>query len=281
MGLEPADACLAVVGDECVPDTPVESSGDAVAGAAAMAQPIANATVQPAIRPALAAVARVVGTAISRFESRSLVRGSISTSASLMGRLGRAVCRVAKVSHEDRRNWDDRYRIRTPTRSEDVRLPEPFTSHADRFPAAGTALELACGAGAVSVWLAGRGLNVRGLDISDVAIGEARKLAQDNEVGHRCQFDVVDLDAGLPAGVHADVICCFLFRDRGLYRSIIDRLAPGGLLAMSVLSEVGAQPSRHRAGPGELTDAFAELDRIAAGEGGGRAWLLASKIAAE
>lgn len=185
------------------------------------------------------------------------------------------------MTERDRRHWDDRYRIRTPIRSEDVCLPGPFTDHADRFPTAGAALELACGTGAVSVWLAGRGLNVRGLDISEVAIAQARKLAQDNEVGHSCQFDVVDLDAGLPSGVQADVICCFHFRDRRLDRAIIDRLAPGGLLAISVLSEVGAPPGRYRAGRGELTDAFAELHRIAAGEGGGRAWLLASKIASE
>lgn len=185
------------------------------------------------------------------------------------------------MTDRDRRDWDDRYRIRTPTRSEDIVLPAPFTEHADRFPPAGTALELACGGGATSVWLARRGLNVRGLDISEVAIGRARKLAQDNAVGRNCQFEVYDLDAGLPPGRQADVICCFHFRDRRLDRAIIDRLAPGGLLAISVLSQVDAQPGRYRARPGELTDTFADLDRIAAGESMGQAWLLASKSASD
>lgn len=131
------------------------------------------------------------------------------------------------------------------------------------------------------MWLAGRGLNVRGFDISEVAVVQARKLAQDNGVGHSCQFENFDLDAGLPSGRQADVICCLQFRDRRLDRAITDRLAPGGLLAISVLSQVDARPGRYRAHPGELTDAFADFDRIAAGEAGGRAWLLASKSASD
>lgn len=153
----------------------------------------------------------------------------------------------------------------------------PFAEHADRFPSVGDALDLACGRGLVSVWLARRGLNVRGVDVSEVAVAQARKLAQDNGVIANCQFDVVDLDTGLPAGLQANMIVCLHFRDRRLDRAIIDRLSPGGLLAISVLSQVGAGPGRFRALPGELTDSFAELDHIAGAEGEGQAWLLASK----
>lgn len=53
------------------------------------------------------------------------------------------------------------------------------------------------------------------------------------------------------------------------------RLAPGGLLAIAVLSEVGAAAGPFRAGCGQLRAAFAGLDVIAAGEGQGQAWLLA------
>lgn len=181
------------------------------------------------------------------------------------------------MTDRDRRDWDDRYRTRPPLHSGDIRLPTPFAEHADRFPTVGDALELACGRGPASLWLAGRGLIVRGLDISAIAIEQARKLARDNAFERNCQFDVFDLDAGLPSGPKADVILCLQFRDRRLDRAIIDRLAPGGLLGISVLSQVGAQPGRFRARPGELPQAFAELDRIAGGEGDGQAWLLASK----
>ncbi|VEG47501.1 methyltransferase [Mycolicibacterium chitae] len=143
------------------------------------------------------------------------------------------------------------------------------------FPTTGHALELACGAGAASVWLARRGMTVHGVDISGVAVDQARDLAARTGVGDNCRFDVVDLDDGLPAGPPADVILCNRFRDPRLDRAILDRLAPGGLFAITALSEVGAAPGRFRAEPGELTAAFAPLKVIAAGEGDGEAWLLA------
>ena len=156
-----------------------------------------------------------------------------------------------------------------------VEFPEVLERHADVFPTAGTALDLACGQGLGAVWLARRGLDVLGLDISPVAISQARDLAARSGVGDRCRFDVVDLDDGLPAGPPADVVLCHKFRDRRLDQAIIRRLAPGGLLAIVVLSEVGAAPGPFRAVPGELSAAFAELNQLAAGEGDGRAWLLA------
>ena len=121
---------------------------------------------------------------------------------------------------------------------------------------------------------------MRGFDISPVAIGQARELARRSGIADRCRFDVFDLDDGLPIGLlsdwpDADVILCHKFRDRRLDQAIIERLAPGGLLAIAALSEVDAAPGPFRARPGELTAAFAELELVAAGEGQGYAWLLA------
>lgn len=152
--------------------------------------------------------------------------------------------------------------------------PAFLASHAHLLPTAGRALDLACGQGLGAVWLARRGLDVSGFDVSAVAIGQAREAARAAGVGDRCRFDVFDLDDGLPAGPPADVILCHKFRDRRLDGAIIGRLAPGGLLAISALSEVGAAPGPFRAAPGELSAAFAELERIAGGEGDGQAWLL-------
>ncbi len=129
--------------------------------------------------------------------------------------------------------------------------------------------------------LALRGLRVLGLAFSPVAIGQARALARRAGVGERCRFDVADLDRGLPVGPPADVIVCCKFRDRRLDRAIVERLAPGGLLAIAVLSEVGAGPGPFRAAPGELTAAFADLEPIAAGEADGQAWLLARACQSE
>jgi SAM-dependent methyltransferase len=179
------------------------------------------------------------------------------------------------VTGEDRRRWDERYASHAPAPVATVGPPSLFAAYADAFPTSGKALDLACGRGLGSVWLARRGLDVLGADISSVAVSQARDLARRSGVEERCRFDVVDLDEGLPPGPAVDVIVCHKFRDRRLDRAIIERLAPGGLLAIAVLSQVGASPGPFRAAPGELAAAFAGLNVVACGEGEGYAWLLA------
>jgi SAM-dependent methyltransferase len=179
------------------------------------------------------------------------------------------------VAEGDRRRWDERYTRQGPALVGAVEPPGVFATYAEAFPTTGRALDLACGQGFGTVWLARRGLDVWALDVSAVAIAHARDLAERNGVGDRCRFDVVDLDEGLPDGPPVDVILCHKFRDRHLDQEIIGRLAPGGLLAIAVLSEVGAAPGPFRAVAGELPAAFAHLDVVATGEGKGSAWLLA------
>jgi SAM-dependent methyltransferase len=179
------------------------------------------------------------------------------------------------VTREDRRRWDERYTSQGPALTGVVEPPGVFATYAEAFPTTGRALDLACGQGRGAVWLARRGLDVWGLDVSTVAIAQARDLAERSGVADRCRFDVVDLDEGLPDGPTVDVILCHKFRDRRLDQAIIGRLAPGGLLAIAALSEVGATPGPFRAAAGELAAAFADLNLVGAGEGEGSAWLLA------
>lgn len=183
--------------------------------------------------------------------------------------------RVAHVAEQDRRRWDERYASRGAVPADAVEPPSFLASHVETIPAAGKALDLACGQGRGAVWLARQGLDVLGVDVSPVAIGQARDLARRNGVDDRCRFIVFDLDDGLPAGPQVDVILCQKFRDRRLDQAIINRLAPRGVLAMATLSEVDAVPGPFRATPGELVAAFDALDLVAAGEGRGCAWLLA------
>ncbi|SPM36777.1 SAM-dependent methyltransferase, partial [Mycobacterium rhizamassiliense] len=179
------------------------------------------------------------------------------------------------VTGTDRRRWDERYADRGAAPVEAIAPPGAFAAHADVFPSTGRALDLACGQGLGSVWLARRGLDVWGVDVSATAIDQARDLVRRSGIADSCRFDVADLDQGLPDGPPVDVILCHKFRDGRLDGAIIDRLAPGGLLAIAALSEVGASPGPFRAVAGELTAAFAGLDVIAADEGDGLAWLLA------
>ena len=108
---------------------------------------------------------------------------------------------------------------------------------------------------------------------------QARDLAERCGVTHRCQFGVVDLDDGLPAGEPKSTIVCRRFRAPKVYAAIVERLAPGGLLAISVLSEVDSDAGCYQALPGELSAEFVDLDLIAEGEGDGVAWLMARRAA--
>ena len=181
------------------------------------------------------------------------------------------------MTAEDRIHWDGVYTDRDRPDRDSAVLPEVFTPFEQQFPTGGRALELACGRGGATVWLARRGLESHGYDASAIAIDQARELAAHWQVSARCRFSVVDLDHGLPPGSPVEVILCHRFRAPHLNDAIIDRLVPGGLLAIAVLSEVDAAPGPYRAVPGELAAVFANLDLIAAGEGQGVAWLLARK----
>lgn len=181
------------------------------------------------------------------------------------------------MTEQDGARWDRRYTDRGPLTPGDVAPPglfRPFTAH---FPTAGGAVELACGSGAATVWLARRGLQTVGYDVSPVAINQAKELAERCGQAERCRFEAVDLDEGLPAGDPVDMLLCNKFRDPSLDRPIMARLRAGGVLAISVLSEVGAPPGAFRAKPGELLRAFGALDHIASGEADGEAWLVARR----
>lgn len=179
------------------------------------------------------------------------------------------------MSDDDRLRWDRRYSDSARLPAGRVDLPDVFRPYAELFPTEGLALDLACGCGPNGVWLARRGMAVHGVDVSPVAVARARVLARDEGVADRCNFEVFDLDSGLPAGPPVDVLLCNRFRDRRLDAAIIGRLAAGGLLAMSALSEVGAEPGPYRAAAGELTRAFGALEVLGDGEGDGQAWLVA------
>jgi len=181
------------------------------------------------------------------------------------------------MSEDDRARWDEKYVQQGGPAPDAVGPAAVFAAHREAFPSAGEAIDVACGQGTGAVWLARRGLRVRGFDVSPVAVEQARALAAHHGVDHRCRFDVVDLDGGLPSGPPADVVYCARFRDPRLDAAMIERLTPGGLLAVTALSRVGGAAGRFRAEPGELRTAFGDLEVVADGEGHGLAWLLARR----
>lgn len=178
------------------------------------------------------------------------------------------------MSEGERSHWDRRYSEGGMAPMDEAGPPPVFAGYDHLFPTTGATLELACGRGRGAVWLAGRGLEYNGVDISPVAIDLARKLVTHHGLAERCRFEVHDLDNGLPDGPKVDLLFCYLFRDPNLDTAIVDRIRPGGILATAVLSEVDAGPGRFRAKPGELRETYSSLEVLADGEGEGIAWLI-------
>ena len=168
---------------------------------------------------------------------------------------------------DDRIRWDDRYEARSPFDATSAEPPEALAMLDEgmfaQLPTTGLALDIACGVGAQSLWLAERGLQVVALDVSPVAVELTKAAAAAAGRSDAVDARVHDLDAGLPEDVAGvSVIVCQRFRGRSLYPQIADALAPGGVAIVTVLSAVGHDgvPGEFHAPAGELVEAFAASD---------------------
>jgi len=171
------------------------------------------------------------------------------------------------VTDADRERWDARHAA-----AEDV-LPSPpdaLRGREDLVPTSGRALDVACGRGGVALWLARRGLAVDAVDVSPVGLAAAARRAADLPV----RWIRHDLDVGLPELGRYDVVVVQRFRAPALYPALVSSLAPGGLLVVTVLSEVDEGPGPFRAAPGELAAAFGSLDVLLHREANGEASLV-------
>lgn len=96
------------------------------------------------------------------------------------------------------------------------------------LPAAGRALDLACGTGGNALLLAQHGLETWAWDISDSAVEQLQTLARDNDIDITVQQrDVVRLP---PEPASFDVIVVSRFLERGLIPAIIQALREEGLV---------------------------------------------------
>jgi SAM-dependent methyltransferase len=99
----------------------------------------------------------------------------------------------------------------------------------------GVALDLGCGAGGDTLWLAQRGWQVTAVDISGAAVDRVRARADELGVGSRVTAERHDLAASFPGGSFDLVSAQYLHtpfafpRDRVL-RTAARALRPGGLL---------------------------------------------------
>ena len=154
--------------------------------------------------------------------------------------------------------WDARYAAGdAPTE------PSAFVvSQGDRLPSAGTALDVAGGAGRHAVWLARSGLDVTVVDVS----AEGLRVAERRARAAGCGLRVLQRDLAqesLPPGPF-DVVLVHAFLDHDVLDQVPHVLAPGGwfLFAQATVTNLDRQarpPRRYLLERGEMARIAARL----------------------
>lgn len=136
----------------------------------------------------------------------------------------------------------------------------------DFLPHAGLALDLACGCGRNTLYLARQGLAATGVDRSLKSLSVGREEAFRS--GIQASFVQADLTRfALPANV-LSVVICFKYRNREFYPSIRAALRPGGLLIYETYTRehgfYGLKPRNpeHLLERNELYQAFSDWEII-------------------
>ena len=162
----------------------------------------------------------------------------------------------------DRIKWNQRFASEASFLGE---LPSPFLvremERIRRLAPGLRALDIACGEGRNSIYLARQGFRVTGLDISDVGIAKGTQRA--SEAGVEVEFRQVDLE-GYRLCERFDLIINFNFLLRALIPEEVAALTPGGLLLFDTILESPHLLANHTPayllGRGELGRIFAAYD---------------------
>jgi len=130
----------------------------------------------------------------------------------------------------ERQTWNHKYSIgpHGPAAADPflVRAFEDFIE--PLFPQAGNALDLAGGLGRHAIWLAKRNWRVTLLDISDVGINKAQKLA--GKYKDKIKFRIADASKFKATKARYELILVFFYLERKVFPELLCALKPGGLL---------------------------------------------------
>jgi len=162
---------------------------------------------------------------------------------------------------QDRTKWNARYA------AESLLLgPHPSSFLAERIDWVESlvpgrkALDIACGEGRNSIFLARRGFTVTGIDISEEGLAKAARWAI--EEGLEISFLRADLEGYVFTGNY-NLILNFNFLLRDLIPKMVDALTPGGIILFDTILDSPAVPGVHRKEfllqPGELAAIFAHF----------------------
>ncbi len=172
------------------------------------------------------------------------------------------------MSAEDRVRWDGIYRER---QSRDYPAPDPLLLAytpvvKNEYDRVYRALDVAGGVGQNGLWLAAQGYTVDIIDISRVALQQAR-----SEMAMRNLRNVnllqVDLDAEQFEAARYDLVCVFRYLKRDLFPKLRDTIRPGGRIIYETFNRhylkiVPEFNTNFLLEPGELPGYFANWHAI-------------------
>jgi 2-polyprenyl-3-methyl-5-hydroxy-6-metoxy-1,4-benzoquinol methylase len=129
---------------------------------------------------------------------------------------------VAK--EKDKSRWDGKYDTETYIFG---KTPIPFLVENLHLLPKGKTLDIAMGEGRNGVYLATKGFDVLGLDISEKGLQKARQLAKAQNA--TIETRVVDLENHTLEKNAYDLIICTYYMQRDLFPQFKDALKPGGM----------------------------------------------------
>jgi tellurite methyltransferase len=163
-----------------------------------------------------------------------------------------------EILTDDRAKWNERYAAaglylgRSPSRF----LADNIALIKELAPGI-KALDIACGEGRNSIFLARNGFDVAGIDISEEGLAKAEQWAKAEElvVDFRC----IDLETFAFSESYG-LIINFNFLLRGLVPLLVDALNPGGVIVFDTIMDYPTLEGFHNRGyllqPGELQEIF-------------------------
>ncbi len=163
---------------------------------------------------------------------------------------------------KDSARWDERYQTATAS-AEPARI---LLENSHLLPQQGRVLDLACGLGTNSLFLAEQGLHVSAWDFSSVAIGKLGAVAE--TCGLFVTAEVRDVVAQPPEPQSFDAIVVIRFLERSLIPHLIAALSPGGVIfyqtfVLEALDKtIGPKDPLFRLAQNELLELFSPLNLL-------------------
>ncbi len=157
---------------------------------------------------------------------------------------------------EDKERWNIRH-VTKPMKHTVSPILEKYIKHAK----VGKALDLACGTGRNTHYLANLGFTVDAVDLSDYALGQIKDALNITKI----EVDLDEYDLGKN---RYDLILNTNYLNRRLMAQMIDSLKDGGLIIFETFIEAHEKPEQGSMNPdyllekNELLHAFIDLDII-------------------